>query len=80
MRNVTVTLDDETAQWARMWAARHNTSVFKLLGEVLAEHMHRETGYEAAKNRFLGKPFRRLKDDGTDYPDRQSLHDRDSLR
>jgi hypothetical protein len=34
MKNVTVTLDDEVARWARIWAARHNTSVLKLLGDV----------------------------------------------
>jgi hypothetical protein len=48
MKNVTITLDDDTATWARIWAARHNTSVSRLLGQLLAERMEQESGYEAA--------------------------------
>jgi len=76
VRNVTITLDDETARWARAWAARHNTSVSRLLGEILAERMQQETGYEAACRRFVSKPPRPLRDDKRPYPERDSLHDR----
>jgi hypothetical protein len=39
LRNVTVTLDEEVAQWARIEAARRDTSVSRLLGELLREKM-----------------------------------------
>ncbi len=80
MKNVTVTLDDEVARWARIWAARHNSSVSKLLGEVLAERMREETGYEAAMRRFLSRRPTRLKSQGEPYPDRDELHERDLFR
>ena len=37
MKNVTVTMEDSVADWARMEAARRNTSVSRLVGEMLAE-------------------------------------------
>ena len=39
MRNVTITMEEEVADWARMEAARRNTSVSRLVGELLAEKM-----------------------------------------
>ena len=38
-RNVTVTLEEDVAQWARIEAARRDTSVSRLLGELLKERM-----------------------------------------
>ena len=80
MKNVTVLPDDEVARWARVWAAWHNTSVSKLLGELLAERMKEETGYEAAMRRFLSRRPTRLKKEGERYPLRDVLHERDLLR
>ena len=34
LRNVTVTLEEEVARWARLEAARNDTSVSRLLGDV----------------------------------------------
>jgi hypothetical protein len=39
LRNVTVTLEEEVAQWARIEAARRDTSVSRLLGEILKERI-----------------------------------------
>lgn len=76
MRNITVTLDDEVARWVRVWAAKHDTSVSRMLGEYLTERMRTESGYEAAMNGYLaGKP-RRLRKQPTPYPNRGSLHER----
>ena len=38
MRNVTVTMEDSVAEWARLEAARRNTSVSRLVGEMLNRH------------------------------------------
>lgn len=39
LRNVTVTLEEDVAQWARIEAARRDTSVSRLLGALLRERM-----------------------------------------
>jgi GH35 family endo-1,4-beta-xylanase len=47
LRNVTVTLEEEVARWARIEAARRNTSVSRLLGALLKENMSAENGLSA---------------------------------
>jgi hypothetical protein len=51
LRNVTVTLEEDVAQWARIEAARRDTSVSRLLGELLKERMstHDRSAAEAAE-------------------------------
>ena len=39
LRNVTVTLEEDVAQWARIEAAKRDTSVSRLLGELLKDRM-----------------------------------------
>ena len=53
MKNVTVTMDDSVADWARMEAARRNTSVSRLVGEMLAEKMRRDDAYARAMREAL---------------------------
>lgn len=43
LRNVTVTLEEDVARWARIEAARRDTSVSRLLGELLKERMSSES-------------------------------------
>ncbi len=74
LRNVTVTLEEEVAQWARIEAARRDTSVSRWLGELLRERMSAEDDYEKAMRRAVGrKPF--LRSDGR-YLTREEVHDR----
>ncbi len=80
MKNVTITLDEEVARWARIRAAELNTSVSRLLGELLERLMLEEQNYHAAMKQYVsGKP-RVLNEAGTEYPKRDDLHDRDHLR
>jgi hypothetical protein len=79
MQNLTITVDEEVARWARIWAARHDTSVSRLVGQMLEERMLEEEGYEAAKNRFLSLEPVALKTRGR-YPSRDELHDRKRVR
>lgn len=79
MKNVTVTLDEETARWARLEAARRDVSVSRLIRELLSERMVGQAAYEAAMHRYLDRPARWLKRAGG-YPDRNELHDRAGLR
>jgi hypothetical protein len=53
MKNVTVTMEDSVAEWARLEAARRNTSVSRLVGEMLAEKMRRSDSYERAMREAL---------------------------
>jgi hypothetical protein len=53
MKNVTVTMEDNVADWARMEAARRNTSVSRLVGEMLAEKMRRDDAYARAMREAL---------------------------
>lgn len=77
-RNVTVVLDEDVALWARLEAARRDTSVSRLLGELLKEQMSRASRYERAMQGALARPpF--LKTDGR-YLTRDELHDRSRLR
>jgi hypothetical protein len=48
LRNVTVTLEEDVAQWARIEAARRDTSVSRLLGELLKERMGKHAGQGTA--------------------------------
>ncbi len=60
MKNVTVTMEDEVADWARIEAARRDTSVSRLVGEMLAEKMRGDVRYERAMAealRFESIPF-----------------------
>lgn len=78
LRNVTVTLEEPVARWARIEAARKDTSVSQLLGTILKERMNEKDGYNGAMRRALArKPF--LKTDGR-YLSREEAHDRSRLR
>jgi len=80
MKNVTITLDEKTAAWARVYAAKHNTSVSRIVGEMLQQKMHDSREYDEAMRRFLAKAPVRLKRTGKRYPTRDDLHDRTRLR
>jgi hypothetical protein len=53
MKNVTITMEESVAEWARLEAARRNTSVSRLVGELLAEKMRRNDAYERAMREAL---------------------------
>ena len=77
LRNVTITLEENVARWARLEAARQDTSVSRLLGRILEEHMVQQDQYGRAMRRALGRrPF--LSTDGS-YLSREEVHDRGHL-
>ena len=78
LRNVTVTLEEDVARWARIEAAQKETSVSRYLGELSRERMLEKGAYKSAMRRALArKPF--LKTDGH-YLSREEAHDRGRLR
>ena len=69
MKNVTVTMEDSVADWARMEAARRNTSVSRLVGQMLAEKMRHDDAYERAMLEWRNRQ-RAYASDGAPYPRR----------
>ena len=45
LKNVTITVDENVARWARRKAAEENTSVSKLVGRMLEREMRVNDGY-----------------------------------
>lgn len=81
MKNVTITLEDEVAQWTRVHAAKQKASVSRWVGQMLRERMLAEENYRASMEQFLSIKPRRLREDETKpYPPREELHDRAGLR
>jgi hypothetical protein len=80
LKNVTVTLDGETARWARMEAARRDTSVSRLLGDLLRREMLGQEAYETAMKRYLAQASAVHRDPPAPLPGRDELHDRSRLR
>ena len=76
MRNVTVSLDDETARWARIEAARRDTSLSRFVGDLLREQMTEPEAYERAKQSYLSRGPVILRSPGQRYPTRDEVHQR----
>jgi len=55
LRDITITLDEQVVRWARMEAARKETSVPRLLERILRQCMLEKDGYEAAMRRALAR-------------------------
>jgi plasmid stability protein len=79
MRNITISLDEKVARWVRVWAAEHDTSVSRFVGDLLQARMESEQSYQRAMKAFLARRPRELKTQGR-YPSRDELHERAVLR
>lgn len=76
MRNVTITLDDETARWARLEAARRDTSVSRFVGELLRRQMLDAAEYARARRSFGRRAAGPLSGAESPYPTRDEIHAR----
>ena len=75
MKNVTITVEESALEWARIEAAKRNSSVSRLVGEILTEKMRQEDAYAQAMRGWLGKE-RQWVSDGAVYPGREQTYDR----
>jgi hypothetical protein len=75
VKNITVTLDEQTAAWARLHAAAEDKSLSRFLGELLDRSMRESRLYEDAMQQYLSKPPRHLNRDNAVYPNRDDLHE-----
>ncbi|MCB9733725.1 MAG: CopG family transcriptional regulator [Deltaproteobacteria bacterium] len=55
MINVTLKIDDDVANWARVFAAKRNVSLSRLLSEMLRDRMAREDEYQLAMKSYLAR-------------------------
>lgn len=79
MRNLTITVEEEIARWARVAAAHEGVSVSRFVGRLLRTQMGDVEAYERAMRADLARVPVRLKTKGR-YPSREELHDRAGLR
>ena len=68
------------ARWARIKAAKQNTSVSRLVGELLREKMIEEHKYQIAMQQYLSQSPNVLKPQGEKLPVREALYDRKGFR
>ncbi len=76
LKNVTVTMDEETARWARIEAAKRDMSLSRFLGDILNERMVGEDAYAHAQARYLAQEPRVHRRPGQRLPTRDEVHDR----
>lgn len=81
MKNVTITLDENTAARARVKAAERNMSLSRYIGEVLRKELRYDDAYEVAYRAWRNdsKPWP-LKGPPVRYPKREELYDRPVFR
>jgi hypothetical protein len=80
MKNITITLDERTAAWARIYAAQRGKSISRLLGELLQERMREVRDYNDAMRRYLAKKPVKFRWIDGGRPARDELYDRANLR
>jgi hypothetical protein len=76
VKNITISLPDELAHRAKVFAAENNTSVSRYVGALLAEKLESDTGYRAAMKRWRSRTATHLNSSGRRYPLRDQLYDR----
>ncbi len=80
MKNVTITLDEKTAAWVRVSAAREDKSVSRYIAEMLERRMRESRDYANAMRRFLDRQPTHINTTGSKLPTREELHERPGLR
>jgi len=80
VKNITVTIDEKTAAWARVYAARRKLSLSRFLGDLLQSKMREAREYDDAMEKYLAVKPTRLNVANNKYPRREELHDRAGIR
>lgn len=76
MKNITVTLDEETARRARVRAAERDMSLSRYLGELVHKDISASDEYQEAMRRYLSRGlFKELTGPPQRYATREELHD-----
>ena len=70
MKNVTITVEDATLEWVRIEAAKRNTSVSRLVGEMLTDKMQFDDAYARAQREWVADTSS-FSSGGKAYPQRE---------
>lgn len=77
MKNLTVSLDEETARWLRLRAAEEDLSMSRFLADLLLEKRREEELYRHAQERALAVEPTTLRERSDDpLPKREDLYAR----
>ncbi|MGH8264597.1 MAG: hypothetical protein ACRET4_14045 [Steroidobacteraceae bacterium] len=72
MKNITITLEEQVASWARIEAAREGKSLSRFVSEMLSERRSRATSQREVLEKFLNAPdFPGI---AADLPSREELY------
>jgi hypothetical protein len=80
MKNITITLDEETARRARVRAAERDMSLSRYMSELVEKDIRHSREYEEAMRRYLSSTLVIRRQAGERLPTREELHDRAALR
>lgn len=80
VKNITITLDEQTAEWARQAAAEQGKSLSRFVSDSLRRQLPKALSYERSMNSFLSRPPWTLRKHGEKLPTRAEIHDRGVLR
>jgi len=75
MKKITVTLNEKTVAWARLYAAKRSMSLSRFLEELLRKTMDESREYESAMRRYLERKPWRLKSTDAGYPSREEVNE-----
>ena len=73
MKNVTITVDDTALEWVRVEAAKRNTRVSRLVGEMLTDKMQFDDAYARAQREWVADTSG-FDSGGKAYPQRDARH------
>lgn len=79
MKNITISLPEESARWVRVRAAQEDRSVSRWLAELLEGMRRREDDYDAAMERLLAIKPQKLNWIAGRRPTREEIYDRPIL-
>ena len=80
MKNITITLPEESARWVRVRAAQEDRSVSRWLAELIEETRRRDDEYDVAMRSFLARKPQKLNWIDGRRPTRDEIYDRPVLR
>jgi hypothetical protein len=76
MKNITISLPNELAHKAKVFAAEHNTSVSRFVGSLLSERLENELSYRSAMETWCAQPPSMINEPEAPYPSRDSVYER----
>lgn len=74
MKNVTVTLDAQTLEWAKLAAAKQNKSLSRFIGDVLQGQLKEAQDYQRAMHAWFNQRATFRSDADTKLPTREEIY------